>query len=984
MKKRLIFWLPSVAMLLVVAVALLLPNSAQAAEPSPDGGNHLLVKLTGTNSRSGYQVSINNNQKSYNLRFDSSKGGYYSPRLDGTGVDCLGPEASGLTAFNTFKITVKLNGGIAGSGSYNFCGKGSPYIQTASVGVTQGSPQKPGSVSGCLTYKDEQGDVKSFKRQASGRLEGPKGSSSKTYALQINDDGCIKKIDDLPPGEYKLTADYVDNVTNRHITKTFNLASTQDFNIGKSAKEINGDDSTGSDEKQLDCDMQVENPLSWIICPVIDIMAGVVDTLDNQITKQLSIETDDIFCTSGSKEDTCNAYHKAWESFRNIALGLTAIAGLIVVISQALGFEILDAYTIRKVLPRLLVAVVAITLSWPLMKLAIQFTNDLAFGIRHLIYAPFSQLSSSVDLDIVSNDGFNAAFGTASAVVLGGSAIVGSVIFIGVILSYAATAALAVFIAILVLVLRQVLIIMLLLMAPVAIITYIFPNTQRMYKLWWESFIKALLMFPLIAAFIATGRVFSAIALNNGGLFNQMVGFAAYFAPYFLIPATFKLAGGALRQIGGFVNDRSRGGFDRLRKQRANQMKQIGQDMRSGEATRILGPAKPNSLRRRVNTGLQKTAHVGAAGLRPSMWRENIAQSIAGLDARGASKDLINDASFASIRGNDTLSEALADNDFDLEKARRALAAQPGIGQAKADQMISAYNVANRELRKKGYSDRSIQTATVMSGLTASTAYTGAENFDANGDYIGAGRLAGHLARLSGGDANLQAQFTAAAMEATQERPELAPSFTEMFTGIQAIDDASSQGPAARKKAIEDVSTTLRDTAVRKKGINLLFGNGHTSRHMAKEYEKKINEKYAQHVQAQSPARPMTKTDAEAAAKAEDEWMQMVAEMVATQNNAANLSLEKRTVVGSLIAHALGPDVTVQSESNRYRTDEQFQKYVSDFSYLQRQAIAADGGSGGKAAQAAGAAAQAAAQAAQAAAQGNQPPPAQPPAPSPP
>src|SRR6185312_3712285 len=117
---------------------------------------------------------------------------------------------------------------------------------------------------------------------------------------------------------------------------------------------------------------------------------------------------------------------------------------------------------------------------------------------------------------------------------------------------------------------------------PVAIVAYILPNTERVYKLWWESFSKALLMFPLIAGFIAAGRVFSAVALHSGGILNGFIGFAAYFAPYFLIPATFKLAGGAIRQIGGFVNDRSRGGFDRLRNFRANQMKNRVNRARTG------------------------------------------------------------------------------------------------------------------------------------------------------------------------------------------------------------------------------------------------------------------------------------------------------------------------------------------------------------------------------------------------------------------
>jgi hypothetical protein len=715
---------------------------------------------------------------------------------------------------------------------------------------------------------------------------------------------------------------------------------------------------SGSGTPPLSCDGSLTSSLSWFLCPVIDLMTHAVDVIDGWITSQLDINTNQIFCTTSnckqSDQNTSNDYYNAWSSFRNIALGIMVIAGLIIVIAQALGMEILDAYTLRKALPRLLIAAIGITLSWPLMSFMVNLSNDLGIGIRHLIYVPFSGLKDQVGLGFGGGvDGGVENFVTGligSAVALGATIAMLPIIF-----SLLGTATLAVLIALVVLLLRQVAIILLILVAPVAIVLYILPNTQKAYQIWWDSFSKALLMFPLIAGFIAAGRVFSSVALASPDVLHQIIGFAAYFAPYFLIPVTFRLAGGAIRQIGGFVNDRSRGGFDRLRQGRANSMKQIGQDIYSGQATRFLGAAREGSFRDRYNKGLQKAAHVGSAGLRPSQWKENIAQSVAGRDVRGTSKELQNDEAFGGIRGNDLLAEALASNDFDVEKARTSLTKD--VGKVKADQMISGYTVAGRALRKKGFSERAIQTATVLSGATASTAYTreedyepvydasGKRKYDADGKpikgaYIGSANLAANLARLSGGDANLQAQMTAGAMEATTDRPELMPSFTEGFQAMQDISNASSHGNvtdrngnvvSVRDEQIKQSAKTLRRTAIRKKGINVLFANGHTSRHMAKEYENIINEKYAQHVQAQQSGTPAQK------AKAEDEWQQMVAEMVATQNNASNLPLEKRVVVGNLIAHPLDPGVTVQSEANKYRTNEEFQKYVSDFSYLQKQ-----------------------------------------------
>ena len=124
-----------------------------------------------------------------------------------------------------------------------------------------------------------------------------------------------------------------------------------------------------------------------------------------------------------------------------------------------------------------------------------------------------------------------------------------------------ATAGLAVLVAILVLILRQIAIIMMILLSPVAIIAYVLPNTQRVFHMWWESFSRALLMFPLIAGFVAAGRVFAAISLSRtgGGLsdfFNEIAGFVAYFAPYFAIPLTFSMAGSLMNGMGNLVNQR--------------------------------------------------------------------------------------------------------------------------------------------------------------------------------------------------------------------------------------------------------------------------------------------------------------------------------------------------------------------------------------------------------------------------------------------
>ncbi len=414
-----------------------------------------------------------------------------------------------------------------------------------------------------------------------------------------------------------------------------------------------------SQPDQLECP---DGTLHWIVCPVIWGMQQVVDQLDSLINKQMSIGTpgdssdpNQIFCNShstGNARISCDAYHTAWASVRDLALGLMVAAIIIVLIAQALGLEILDAYTIRKVLPRLLVCALAITLSWQLMQFFVTFSNDLAYGIRYLIYKPFVGVGAGA----ASNFGGG---GSAVSGLLG----VGALTALGWfgLISYLGTALLAVFIAVLVLVLRQLVVIMLIIIAPIAIAAYILPNTVKVYKFWWESFSKALLMFALISGLIATGRVFSVVAsLNTDSTLGQLVALSAYFLPYFLIPATFKFAGGAISQIGGFVNSRSQGAFGALKGYRGNVAKKNWQDLKDGnrlhnENSRFLGYG---AFARRFNAATRETANLKNAGYNPARMRARMSAARSTSMADAAVEALEKNKDVSAIKSDDDLVES--------------------------------------------------------------------------------------------------------------------------------------------------------------------------------------------------------------------------------------------------------------------------------------------------------------------------------------
>jgi hypothetical protein len=213
-----------------------------------------------------------------------------------------------------------------------------------------------------------------------------------------------------------------------------------------------------------------------------------------------------------------------------------------------------DAYTVKKVLPRLVAAVILIQLSWFLFTGMIQLTTAISYGIEGLMAAPFGGADALTLSNIFVESGLGsgaAGVGLVTVVVAGGIAA-GGITGLGVLI------ALAIFVGFLVLVLRRILLIALLILSPLAIVAWILPGTERFWKIWWDNFSKMLLMFPLILVMITAGKIFALLTAQGAGgealgLIDMAIILVAYFAPFALIPLTYKAAGAGLGAIAGAV-----------------------------------------------------------------------------------------------------------------------------------------------------------------------------------------------------------------------------------------------------------------------------------------------------------------------------------------------------------------------------------------------------------------------------------------------
>jgi hypothetical protein len=102
------------------------------------------------------------------------------------------------------------------------------------------------------------------------------------------------------------------------------------------------------------------------------------------------------------------------------------------------------------------------------------------------------------------------------------------------------------------------------LISPVAFALYCLPNTEQYFRKWWELLFKTLLIYPLIAVMFALANVLS-VTINSTtsgpiGTFADFISIIALFVPLFLIPYSFRLAGGVLGKFHDFATSaRQRG-----------------------------------------------------------------------------------------------------------------------------------------------------------------------------------------------------------------------------------------------------------------------------------------------------------------------------------------------------------------------------------------------------------------------------------------
>lgn len=332
-----------------------------------------------------------------------------------------------------------------------------------------------------------------------------------------------------------------------------------------------GDPNTPPEDAAPTC---VIDGVGWLICPVVEFLGTITDASYTFVESLLIVQP--LFTTG----DQTGAYD-AWKIMRTFANSAFVIAFLIIIFSQLTSTGVSN-YGVKRMLPRLVIAAILVNMSFFITALAVDLSNIVGGSMKSLLDGVTISTTAMPDWHDGSNSMANIV-----GIVLAGGGVVAGVAYAGlaVLIPLLIAAALAIFTVLAVLVIRQALIILLVVVAPLAFVAFLLPNTEGLFTKWRKLLTTLLLMYPIIGALFGLSALASKIVMvsANGNILVQISGAMIAIIPLALTPLIMKTAGGVLNRVGAFVNDKNRGPIDGMRK-RARSFREDRQNLRAGKA----------------------------------------------------------------------------------------------------------------------------------------------------------------------------------------------------------------------------------------------------------------------------------------------------------------------------------------------------------------------------------------------------------------
>jgi hypothetical protein len=307
----------------------------------------------------------------------------------------------------------------------------------------------------------------------------------------------------------------------------------------------------------------IQGGLGWIICPASRWVANTMDYVYGVISDFLEVKP--------LQTTQTGTLYAAWGLARNIA-NVSFIIGFLVVIYAQVTGGLLTNYTLKKLLPRAVIVAILINISYWLCAVAVDISNVLGYSVQDLFNSiresiaatPMEPATWSNVTEILltgTTVGVAGYAGYAAFIAASGGTLAGSVYLLLMVMVSVIFAAL---VALIILAMRQALITIFIILAPLAFVLYLLPNTEKWFDRWKDTFMTMMLMFPIFSVLFGGAQLAGTIIIQNAkSPAVAILGLAVQVAPLVVTPMIVKLSGSLLGRIAGMINNPSKGLLDR-------------------------------------------------------------------------------------------------------------------------------------------------------------------------------------------------------------------------------------------------------------------------------------------------------------------------------------------------------------------------------------------------------------------------------------
>lgn len=302
--------------------------------------------------------------------------------------------------------------------------------------------------------------------------------------------------------------------------------------------------------------------IAWLVCPSTGKIAEATDWLYEKI--------EDVLVISPASMEDGSPIYEIWKYCRGITNVVFIIFLLVVVYSQITGLGI-NNYGIKKALPKLIIAAVLVNLSFYVCTLAVDLSNVIGNGLRGVFASvaestmagsavtPVEQLEGAAwwDHQRYQVQMENTLYGGALLATFAGLSSLGSGA-IWMLIPVVLGGIVAVASGLITIALRQAVVTILMMIAPLAMVAYMLPNTEQWFKKWKDLLFKMLVFYPMFSLLFGASNLagFAIIrSAKEGDGFVVLLGTAVQIFPLFFSWSLMKMSGTFL----GTINTKIRG-----------------------------------------------------------------------------------------------------------------------------------------------------------------------------------------------------------------------------------------------------------------------------------------------------------------------------------------------------------------------------------------------------------------------------------------